>query len=198
MLNTFGAWSTTIPGGSLETTIDYVVTGGTIDNANMSIDVLSVMNLSNNKKILDFGCGIGRNAIPLALENKNCDVYLYDNPKMIGQMTIFCEKKYKIPLSKIQNIRIFTNWDNLKNEKFDYIYATLVFQHISENALSTYLSDIKNMTKYLIVAGRRFNDDGYKNTWQILEKNGLYPINVDSYKTDGDKDEHQMAVYKLC
>lgn len=197
MIHTFGAWGGIIPESSLATTIDYVVTGGTINDANLSKELLSVIDTSKNYKILDFGCGIGRNAIPLAITYTNLQIYGYDNPKMINQMKQFCEQKYSKSLQQIKNLEIITDWSGVKKHKFDYIYATLVFQHISEHALSIYLQDIKNLTNYLIVGGRRFNDDGYKNTWEILEKNGLYPINTDSYRTHGDNNEHQLAIYKI-
>lgn len=197
MINTFGVWGDIVPEASLAATIDYVVTGGTIDDAEFTPELPNSIPFSEGIKVLDFGCGIGRNAIPLALKYPMTKIIGYDNPKMINQMQQFCEQKYKLSLSSINNIHIDTNWDDVKNNKFDYVYATLVFQHIHEDALSIYLQDIKKMTNHLIVFGRRFNDDSYKNTWQIIENHGLYPVNTESYKRDGDHHEHQMAIYKI-
>lgn len=197
MINTFGVWATVVPQSSLATTIDYVVTGGTIHNAEFSPELLQFIDFSSGTKILDFGCGVGRNAIPLALKYPECEISVYDNPKMVNQMQEFSQQKYKISLSDISNIKIFTNWDEIKHLKFNYIYATLVFQHIYEDAINTYLNDIKQMTDYLVIGGRRLNDDLNKNTWSIIEKNGLYPINTNSYKTHGDPNGHQMALYKI-
>lgn len=197
MLNTFGVWATVVPQSSLATTIDYVVTGGTIHNAEFAPELLQFIDFSSGKKILDFGCGVGRNAIPLALKYPECEISVYDNPKMINQMEQFSEQKYKILLKDINNIKIFTNWNEVKCHKFDYIYATLVFQHIYEDAINIYLNDIKQMTDHLVIGGRRLNDDLNKNTWKIIENNGLYPINTNSYKTHGDPNGHQMALYKI-
>ena len=49
--------------------------------------------------------------------------------------------------------------DIIKNEKFDVIFALLVFQHIHEKDINLYLKDIAKMTKKLIVFGRRYNDE---------------------------------------
>jgi 2-polyprenyl-3-methyl-5-hydroxy-6-metoxy-1,4-benzoquinol methylase len=195
--NTFGPWGDYIAKACIEQTVDYVLTGANIVTANPDPSISHYIGTHDQIDVLDFGCGIGRNAITLALSNKTWTISVYDNINMINQMKIFGNKKYNVDIEKIQNIKIYTDWNILKQKKFDFIYCTLVFQHIQEDALVSYTSDIKNMTKNLIVMGRRFNDDHNKNTWEILEKNGLYPINLDTYKTYGDPNDHQTAIYKF-
>jgi|LakMenEpi03Aug12_release.lakeMendotaPanAssembly.Ray.scaffolds.fasta_scaffold33682_11 2-polyprenyl-3-methyl-5-hydroxy-6-metoxy-1,4-benzoquinol methylase len=198
MLNTFGAWGTHIPESSLETTIDYVVTGSTINTVEPSLDIISNIQCDKeNCTILDFGSGIGRNCIYLAINNPNYTVYAYDNPKMLNKMKEFGIAKYKTNIFDIPNLKTVSEWDNLKNHQFDYIYATLVFQHINESSLDIYLQDIKKMTNNLIIFGRRANDHSSNNTWQILEKHYLLPLNIESYKTHGDPEDHQLAIYNL-
>lgn len=182
---------------SLSTTINYVITGGTIDSIQPAKELSEIIDFTNPIKVLDFGCGVGRNCIPLALKYSKSEICVYDNPKMINQMCEFCKQKYKLPIEEIKNLKTYTEWDKIKTKKFDYVYATLVFQHIKESDLNTYLQDIKCITNNLIVFGRRFNDDSNKNTWNIIENNGLYPINIESYQRDGDDHEHQMAIYKI-
>jgi len=81
-----------------------------------------------------------------------------------------------------------------------------VFQHIFEDDLSIYLTDLKKITDRLVVSGRRFNDDveesKYKNTWEILEKNGWFPSecyrdNNLKYSSAGDINEHFLCVYDI-
>ena len=97
--------------------------------------------------------------------------------------------------------------------KFDCIYSILVFQHIFEEDLCKYIQDIKKMTNKLVVSGRRYNDDidkssgQHKNTWKILENNGLIPyqcIGVRNdvfgeipYERDGNPNEHLTGLFKL-
>jgi hypothetical protein len=60
------------------------------------------------------------------------------------------------------------------------------------------------MTHKLIVSGRRFNDDmstgEYKNTWQILENNDLFPRKcigtTKEYSKSGDPGEHFSCIYE--
>lgn len=195
--NSFGAWGSHIPKNSLDTTIDYVLTGANVATANQDPLIKKYIGYHHHITVLDFGCGIGRNAIPLALENTGWIISVYDNPEMVKQMHKFCVEKYKINLTDISNIKIYTDWNEVKSQSFDYIYSTLVFQHINEQTINFYIEDIKVMTHNLIISGRRYNDDGNKNTWQILENNGLYPINKEQYKTNGDPNNHQTAIYKI-
>ena len=198
MLNTFGAWGGHIPESSLETTVDYVLTGQTVATSEPALDIISYINCDKNPcNILDFVCCIGRNAIYLALNNPSYVVHGYDNPKMLNKLKEFGQAKYQIDVTSLSNLHTTTEWDHLKNHKFDYIYATLVFQHINERSLDIYLTDMKNMTDNLIVYSRRYNDYSNRNTWEILEKNGLFPINSESYQTHGDAEGHQLAIYNI-
>ena len=200
MKETFGSsWGDYIPKCSLEKTIDYVVTGGTIDDANCDQNILNYfqsLDQNKNLSILDFGSGIGRNAIPFSQQFPNWKIYCYDNIHMFNQMKNFGYKKYDLLIDNIKNLELNDDWYKLKTQKFDYIYATLVFQHIPENSLLLYLENIKSMTKNLLVFGRQFNDDNHKNTWSILEKAGLFPVNT-SYQRDGNPEEHSWCIYQM-
>ena len=132
-----------------------------------------------------------------------------DSEKMLERTSEYCHSKYNKNISDYPNVTFTSDWKYVKSQKFDYTYATLVLQHIFEEELNQYCQDFKNITKKLIVHGRRHNDDKlnglYKNTWKILENNGLFPIsctlqgNIEwKYSVYGDDlNEHFTCLYKF-
>jgi 2-polyprenyl-3-methyl-5-hydroxy-6-metoxy-1,4-benzoquinol methylase len=157
----------------------------------------------DNINVLDFGCGIGRNSFGMALHSPIWNVVGYDNQQMINKTSEYQLLKYGNNILP-SNLTFSSNWDMLKESKFDGILCCLVLQHIHESDLNTYLTNFKKMTKIVIVHGRRFNDDiingVYKNTWKILENNGFYPIQCygsSVYSTWGDESEHFTCIYNI-
>lgn len=160
--------------------------------------------------ILDFGCGLGRNTFGMRKYSDNWSTVGYDSKQMISRINEYRETID--PQKQITNVTFISDWKTVSNIKFDVIYCGLVLQHISEQDLNLYLKDFKNMTKKLVVSGRRSNDDlnkdgSYKNTWKILENNGIYPPvvclgttefnhhgNIE-YLVDGRDCEHFTCVY---
>jgi len=207
MKNSFHDWGK-VDSLELDKIIDLVITNGTLETTNPDKHLYSLFGHETESiKVLDFGCGICRNAGYLSQSYPNWNVYGYDNDNMLKHANTFCKQKYSLNISTQLNLNLISNWDELKKEKFDVIFALLVFQHIHEEDINVYLKDIRNMTKKLIVFGRRYNDDFYydknniifKNTWQIFENNKLYPSNADeiSYKIHGDLEEHTLCIYNF-
>lgn len=153
-------------------------------------------------RILDFGCGFGRNAFGIASSNEKWNVVGYDNDAMLGRVPEFAAIHYNgvVP----SNLSFSSDWDHLKTQTFDCIACIIVLQHIYEDALATYIADFKKMTKHLIVAGRRFNDDvRHRSTWDILEENGVVPEKFYAghlkipYSPKGEPEDHNIAIYSL-
>jgi SAM-dependent methyltransferase len=187
----------------LSEVVKFIV-GGTVQSINADDWLLDyITTISQPTSVLDFGCGIGRNIFSFSDKKPDWKFYGYDNNNMIEKAEEFLLSKFNKNLNYYKNINLTSNWDYLRSNRFDCIYATLVFQHIREVDLNQYLQDIKKMTNRLIVSGRRFNDDTidgkYKNTWQILENNGYYPSNYKdiNYKIDGDPEEHTTCIYDI-
>jgi 2-polyprenyl-3-methyl-5-hydroxy-6-metoxy-1,4-benzoquinol methylase len=203
MKDTFNGWKK-IDKEPLQKVIDLVITNGTVESVNPDTHLYHLFGDEQEPlKILDFGCGICRNTCYMSMTYPHWNVYGYDNDNMLKHAHTFCNQKYSISLYKQSNLTLTSNWEQLKTQKFDVIFASLVFQHIYEDNLSVYLQDMRKMTKKLIVSGRRFNDemiDGkYKNTWEIFENNGYYPSNANeiSYKKYGDLEEHSLCIYNF-
>lgn len=208
MKNSFRDWGE-VDKLSLDKVVDLVITDATFDSANPDKHLYHLFGHESDKlKILDFGCGICRNAAYLSKSYTNWDVYGYDNENMLKHASEFCLKKYSINVNTQSNLKLISNWDSLKTSKFDVIFALLVFQHIHEKDINLYLKDISKMTNKLIVFGRRYNDDFsydnnneviFKNTWKIFENNGYYPSNISDikYSIDGNPEEHTLCIYDL-
>jgi SAM-dependent methyltransferase len=152
--------------------------------------------------ILDFGCGLGRNTLKLAKEYPNWTIVGYDSESMLEKVQEFANINYdgEIP----PNVQFISDWEQLKCRKFDKIAAIIVLQHIFESDLVEYIKDFKQMTHFLFVAGRRYNDDkGKRSTWTILEEQGLIPYKFYCedkkvlYVAEGDPNEHNIAYYQL-
>lgn len=206
MNNSFGAWADTVPSSSLEDVVNYVLKDHNTDNIKYdlhpTVDYIDTNDYTKSLSILDFGCGICRNAVAIAKVFPHWSIIGYDNIGMFAQADNLHKLKFGSSISTLSNLQLESNWHKIKILKFDMIYAGLVFQHIQEKYLKTYLNDIKLMTKTLLVHGRRYNDDMYdgkhKNTWNILEKNGFYPTICSSkYSVEGLPKEHFSCLYKL-
>lgn len=203
MKDTFNAWST-IGTYQIDSVMDYILTGRKAAEAKFDNEILSfVGSADSERRILDFGCGVGRNTFGLALSSPKWLVTGYDNESMIGKTPEYYELHYPLPIPP--NVTFSSDWDKVKTEKFDVIICWLVLQHIYEEALVKYLTDFKTMTKSLVVAGRRINDDPVtkRSTWSILQDNGFVPsiflknVILVPFTPEGDPEEHNIGHYFL-
>lgn len=205
MNHSYNLWNT-IATNNLDTIVDYVITDGTVKSISYDTRLLNCIDWNTQGlSVLDFGCGVGRNIIPLAIKFPSVKFYGYDTTNMLKNIPKYCAAAYDKDVDTIPNIRTTDSWTKIKSIKYHYAYATLVFQHIHEKEISRYIDDLKMICNYLLIYGRRFNDDigndgKHKNTWKILEDKGLTPINADDikYAIDGDSEEHTgFCVYKF-
>lgn len=203
MKDTFHAWST-LSEKSVEEIIPLIITNSNLEILGHDSWIMDEIGKPNQKlKLLDFGCGIGRNAFGFS-EYENWHILGYDNDVMLEKSKEYCKLKFKKHTNDFPNINFSSDWSFIKQKKFDCVYSILTFQHIFEEDLCKYLQDIKTITNRMIVHGRRYNDDidkstgKHKNTWKILEDNGFYPYDAQykGYTTYGDVNDHMLVCYK--
>ncbi len=118
--------------------------------------------------VLDFGCGLGRNFPSLKAIFDHVDGY--DLPPMIERL----ESDEPALASSVRLIS--SDWAAIKERRYDLVVATLVFQHVFERELITYLGDIAAMSPYLWVETRSWNDDRRKSNLEIIRDTGLYEV----------------------
>jgi SAM-dependent methyltransferase len=195
-----GAWGQ-INDFDLNKVTDLIVTGRTPEEATPDSWLYDWLweGADQPKTILDFGCGMGRNTFGLANHFKKWTVYGYDSDAMIAKSKDYAAIHYPEPPD---NAVFVSDWDTLRTKKFDSILCMLVLQHIFEADLVKYCQDFKQMTKFLLVAGRRYNDDkNRRSTWAILAEQGLTPTKFFAghqeipFEESGDPNAHNIAFY---
>lgn len=198
MKNIYNGWDS-VKDWDINKVIDLIVTGKNIKSITPDLTIITQLgDPTEQLKILDFGCGIGRNSFAIANYSPNWNVIGYDNESMLSRRFELQEKYYN---KKFDNLSFTSDWDSIKIQNFNIIICVLVLQHIYEDQLTQYISDFKRMTNKLIIRSRRFNDEminnSYKNTFEILEKNGLYPTNAKDikYNTYGNLEDHYICTY---
>ena len=131
---------------------------------------------------LDFGCGVGRNSVALA--EKYEKVIAFDLPSMIDLVP---------EENKLTNISYTTDWEYVKGFKFDTALASLVFQHIEDSELESYLSDLSQIVDRLVIHSRTWIDHSSSQVLPILEK--YFIIESIEYSRDPNNpiDDHFIA-----
>ena len=141
------------------------------------INFFNEYNISKNNKVLDLGCGEGRDAIYFL--DKGYNVFAVDYSKTVIEMcNKITQNKYKDK---------FRNFDLIKDkmeEKFDFIYSVAVLHlFITKEHRDTFLTFIKEHLKengrcLLCVLGDGVEsyssniEDSFKNVNRIVMNNG--------------------------
>jgi SAM-dependent methyltransferase len=201
-MSEFHFWDT-VDNISLEQTVGYILTQHTPKQA-VGDPWLEKIITQRPCRILDFGCGVGRNTFYLANLFPDCEIVGYDNPAMLRKR--FDYYKFHSDSECPSNAIFISDWELVKTQSFDMTIALFVVQHIFEEDLIRCAADIKQISKLLYVYSRKVNDDSKKNTWKILEKVGLIPERFMywgdptplPYEPDKLEDEcHRAAIYNF-
>lgn len=104
----------------------------------------------DNINVLDLGCGVGRNSIPIAkmIKNKNGTITSIDLLK-----SAILKLKIYSRLHNVENAIIPIQADaehfNIKKHSFDFIFSVSCVEHVSsKKALKTVISRVINGTKF--------------------------------------------------
>lgn len=131
--------------------------------------------------VLDFGCGLGRN-FPF-LKSIAARVVGYDLPPMIAR----CRTAAMPPADALSS-----DWDAVRQERFDVVFASLVLQHIPEPVCAAALADFARMAPvtYLLARGR--GDFGF-SALDLAARSALFDSG-ECRVVDHDPHTHQLRV----
>ena len=99
---------------------------------------------------LDFGCGLGRN-FPY-LKSVASHVVGYDLPAMVER----CRALAAQPADALTS-----GWDGVRAERFDFVFASLVLQHVPEHVCRTALAHFARMAPVTYLLARGQGDFGF-------------------------------------
>ena len=100
-------------------------------------------------RVLDFGCGLGRN-FPYLRRIAN-EVVGFDLPEMIAR----CRT-----LDAAESVELTADWEAIRSRHFDAIFASLVLQHLHPDECRRRLQDFAAMAPWTYVLSRGGNDFG--------------------------------------
>jgi SAM-dependent methyltransferase len=130
-------------------------------------------------KVLDFGCGLGRN-FPF-LKDLGAHITGFDLPPMIER----CRE-----LAPVQAEELSSDWPSVRTRRFDLIFATLVLQHIEPEACRAYLLDFARMAPVVYLLTRVDSDFGTKVLDEVVAAKVFEP--GESVQVDHDSATHQL------
>ena len=165
-----------------QTAGDLILTGYTGSFKDMPVydEVRSLF--GSGSTALDFGCGVGRNSV--ALSETYDKVISFDLPSMINLVP---------EENRLSNITYTSDWEYVKSLKIDTVLASLVFQHIEDSELESYLNDLSQIVDRLVLHSRTWIDHSSSQVLPIVEK--YFIIDTIEYSTDPNNpiDDHFIA-----
>ena len=132
-------------------------------------------------RVLDFGCGVGRN-FPY-LRTLAHSVAGFDLPPMIERCRTLATESADL---------LSADWQTVRIQRFDLIFAALVLQHVEYNQSCAYIADFARMTPLVYVLTRAQSDFEH-NVIDLIASMNLFDIK-ESVEVEHDDRTHQLRV----
>jgi SAM-dependent methyltransferase len=133
------------------------------------------------ERVLDFGCGLGRNFPYLATIAG--EVVGFDLPPMIER----CRE-----VAAGRPIRLTSDWEDIRRCRFDVIVATLVLQHLEPATCRAYLEDFARIAPAVYVLTRARSDFD-ANVLDGIAESGLFDPSP-CVEVEHDPGTHQLRI----
>ena len=130
---------------------------------------------------LDFGCGLGRN-FPF-LSSVAARVVGYDVPPMIER----CRRAMPHGAAVLSS-----DWEAVRRERFDFVFASLVLQHLPEPVCAAALADFARIAPVTYLLARGEGDFGF-SALDLAARSGLFDPG-ECRVVDHDPQTHQLRV----
>ena len=134
------------------------------------------------RRVLDFGCGVGR-TFPF-LKRIAAHVTGFDLPPMIER----CRALAPQPADAL-----FDDWERVRTQQFDLIVSVLVLQHIEPVLCSDYLRDFARMAPATYLLSRADSDFG-SNVFASIASTGLFEVPGDCVEVEHDPATNQLRI----
>jgi SAM-dependent methyltransferase len=132
-------------------------------------------------RVLDFGCGIGRNFPYLTTAARR--VVGFDIPPMIAR----CRDLAPVRIERLED-----DWRKLRHERFDLIFAALVLQHVETATCRTYLADFASMAP-LVYLLTRTDSDFDRRVLDLVAEGARFTAGR-CIEVDHDPQTHQLRI----
>lgn len=130
-------------------------------------------------RVLDFGCGLGRNFPYLNTIARS--VSGFDLPPMIAR----CRALPAQPVDLLSD-----DWALVSSGRFDLIYAALVLQHVEPDAARSYVGDFARLSPGVYLLTRVESDFG-ENVLELFASSGLFD-GGECVEVEHDPATHQL------
>ncbi len=132
--------------------------------------------------VLDFGCGLGRN-FPYLMRIART-VAGFDLPPMIERCRADAGGAAAL---------LSSDWNQVRQLRFDLIFTTLVLQHIEPHPARTFLQDFSRMAPSVYLLTRTNTDFG-ENLLDIVADLDFFEVVGECVEVDHDPETHQLKV----
>jgi SAM-dependent methyltransferase len=132
-------------------------------------------------RVLDFGCGVGRN-FPYLKEIAS-HVTGTDLPPMVER----CRELAPVTVDELS-----PDWGELRARSFDLVFTTLVLQHVEPDACARYFQDFARMAPNVYLLSRASSDFG-TNVFRTCGDTRAFDAG-DCVVVEHDNATHQLRV----
>ncbi len=138
---------------------------------------------ANLASVLDFGCGLGRNFSYLI--GVAAHIVGFDLPPMIAR----CRTLPGVP-----DVALSDDWDEVRRERFDLIFASLVLQHLDTPTVVHRLTEFSRMAPMTYLLTRAESDSG-ERVLDVVGRLGLFEAG-ECVEVEHDDGSHQLRVIR--